>query len=94
MPDNKNKRKPAIVDVWKRFKRNKVAVAGLCGVILLIFISIFAEYLIPYDYAAQDANSLLLAPCREHWFGTDNFGRDIFSRILYGTKYTMFIAVG
>jgi peptide/nickel transport system permease protein len=61
-------------------------------VLLIIIISaIFAPYITPYDYAEQNFDARLLFPSSEHWFGTDNFGRDIFSRIIYGGRYTLFI---
>ncbi|GHV48344.1 hypothetical protein FACS1894204_12560 [Synergistales bacterium] len=47
----------------------------------------------PYDYAEQDYSSRLQFPSSTHWFGTDNFGRDIFSRVVYGTRYTLFVGV-
>ncbi|MCD7807111.1 MAG: ABC transporter permease [Lachnospiraceae bacterium] len=50
--------------------------------------------LAPYDYTMTDASATFLAPCKEHIFGTDNLGRDIFSRILVGTRYSLAIGVG
>ncbi len=94
MGKKKTKGRSFYHDVWRRFKRNRVAVLGLIITVILIFVSVFASYLIPYDYAEQDIDSILLPPSREHLMGTDNFGRDIFSRILFGTRYTMFIAIG
>ncbi len=80
-------------EVWKRFKRNKLALGGFIVLVFLIIVAIFAPYLAPYDYAAQDYTSRLIYPNAQHWFGTDNFGRDIFSRVIFGTRYTLFIGL-
>lgn len=85
------KKNTPMYEVWKRFKRNKLALGGLVVLIFLIIIAVFAPYITPYDYAAQDYKSRLIFPNAKHWFGTDNFGRDIFSRVLFGTRYTLFI---
>ncbi len=79
-------------DVWRRLKRNKLAMFSIFILIFLVFISFFGSMLAPYDYATQDIEAIKQFPNSTHWFGTDNFGRDIFSRILVGTKYTMIIA--
>lgn len=81
-------------EVWKRLKRNKLSMAGLIVLGIIIFISIVAKWIIPYDYAAQDITAIMQFPSAEHWFGTDNFGRDIFSRVLYGGRYTIVIGFG
>ena len=72
---------------WKRFKRNPTALIGLIVVGLLIFIAIFANFIAPFDYAEQDYTAMMQAPSLAHLMGTDQFGRDIFSRIIYGTRY-------
>lgn len=78
---------------WKRFKRNKTAVVGLVVVIILILIAIFAPLLAPYDYQTQDYTAMMQKPSAAHWFGTDQFGRDIFSRCIYGARYSLLIAL-
>jgi len=75
----------------RRFLRNKLGVAGLVTMVLILLMAIFSPFIIPYDYAKQDYDSTLQFPNSKHWFGTDNFGRDILSRIVYGSRYTMFI---
>ena len=56
--------------------------------------AIFAPFLTPYNYAAQDYESTLQFPDKSHIFGTDNFGRDMLSRVIYGSRYTVFIGFG
>jgi len=75
----------------RRLLRNKLGVAGLIVLALIILIAIISPYIIPFDYAIQNYDNTLRFPNKTHWFGTDNFGRDIFSRVLYGSRYTMFI---
>lgn len=83
-----------IRNVWKRLRRNYLAMIGLLIILSVIFIAIFAPIILPYDYAMQDINSRFISPCKEHLFGTDNFGRDMFSRVLYGCRYTLIIGFG
>lgn len=80
-------------EAWKRFKRNPTAVIGLVVVCLLILIAIFAPLIAPYNYSAQDYTAMKQAPSAAHWFGTDAYGRDLFSRVIYGTRYSLLIAL-
>lgn len=91
-PPARKKNSP-LQELWRRLKKNKMAMAGLVILSLLMLLAIIAPYIIPYDYAKQNHDKILLFPSAEHWFGTDNFGRDIFSRVLYGTRYTFFISI-
>ena len=59
---------------------------GILLLILIILAGIFAPFLTPYDPYYQDYNSILLPPSLDHFFGTDNYGRDVFTRVLYGTR--------
>lgn len=81
-------------DVWRKLKMNRWAMISLVIVILLVTAAIFAPYITPYDYAKQDYGNVLKSPSAEHPFGTDNFGRDVLSRIIYGSRYTVFIGLG
>ncbi len=80
-------------EAWKRFKRNKTAIVGLVVVCILILIALFANFIAPYDYQAQDYTAMMQKPSSAHLFGTDQFGRDIFSRCIYGARYSLFIAL-
>lgn len=78
---------------WKRFKRNKTAIIGLVVVILMILIAFVAPLIAPYDYQSQDYGAMMQKPSAAHWFGTDHLGRDIFSRCIYGARYSLVIAL-
>lgn len=73
-------------EAWLRLKRNKLAIVGMIILILLVFVAIFADVLAPYSYTEQNYDAVLLTPCAEHPFGTDSYGRDILSRVIYGTR--------
>lgn len=78
---------------WKRFTRNKLAVIGLVIFIALILLAIFAPQLAPFDPNKQDWKIRLQAPSALHWMGTDEFGRDLFSRTLYGGRISLLAGV-
>lgn len=80
-------------DVLVRLLKNKLAVLGLIIVVVLVFSVVFADLLTAYDYDAQDFSNRFLMPCVEHPFGTDNFGRDLFARILYGGRISLLVAI-
>ncbi len=77
----------------RRFCRNKMAVVALVFLVVLVLSAIFCEYLTPYDYAKQDLLAMNQLPSKEHLFGTDNFGRDIFTRILRGARVSLVVSV-
>ena len=79
-------------DVWRRLKKDKLAMIGLCIVIFITLIAILAPVLTPYDYATQDLYNQNQLPSAEHYFGTDQFGRDVFTRVLYGARISMTVA--
>ncbi|NUB28457.1 ABC transporter permease subunit [Azospirillum brasilense] len=76
---------------WLAFARNRLAMIGLGIVLLLVLMAALAPLLAPYDPYAQDLSQRLLPPSAAHWLGTDAFGRDILSRILYGSRLTLMI---
>lgn len=80
-------------DAWYRLKRNKLAVFGLIVVLILGFAAIFGPYLTPYDYLSQDLNARNALPSMSHFFGTDDLGRDVFSRVVFGTRTAFLVAV-
>lgn len=91
------KKRSQWVTVWKRLKRNKAAMVGLVILIILVFTAIFADVIAPYGYDDQALENRLQTPSSQHIFGTDSFGRDIFSRVVYGSRVSLqvgFIAVG
>ncbi|MFS8146576.1 peptide ABC transporter [Rhizobium sp. R635] len=80
-------------DAWHRLRRNKLAVFGLVVVLILAFTAIFGPYLTPYDYLSQDLNARNALPSMNHLFGTDDLGRDVFSRVVFGTRTAFLVAV-
>jgi peptide/nickel transport system permease protein len=83
--------------VWKRFSRNRLALAGALVVGLLFVCSLLAPLLTPYDPSHLDAWHVLLPPSARHWFGTDELGRDVLTRVIYGARVSLkvgFVAVG
>lgn len=86
------KRKENIFAVtMRRMAKNKLAVLGLIVLVIIIAVSMLAPYIAPYAYEAQDGYNTLAGPSKEHFFGTDNLGRDIFSRVLYGGRASLSI---
>lgn len=80
--------------VKRRLLRDKVAQIGLFIILLIILVSIFVPFLALYNPVEADYSKTLQPPSKNHFFGTDEFGRDIFSRILYGTKYALIVGLG
>lgn len=79
--------------MWDTFKKNKAALFGLLVIIFLVIIAIIGPFITPYEPNKQimaDANQ---TPSAAHWFGTDNLGRDIFSRIIVGTRVSLFVGI-
>ncbi|MDU0361124.1 ABC transporter permease [Rhizobium sp. 25PS6] len=80
-------------DAWYRLKRNRLAIFGLVIVVILAVTAIFGPYLTPYDYLSQDLNARNVLPSMSHLFGTDDLGRDVFSRVVFGTRTAFLVAV-
>jgi len=80
--------------VMRVFFGRKLAVVGLALIVFLIITAIFAPWLAPYPPNDIDMAQTLAKPSAEHWLGTDNLGRDILSRIIYGARTSMIIAIG
>ncbi|AEH48927.1 ABC transporter permease [Parageobacillus thermoglucosidasius] len=80
-------------DVSIRFRKNKLAMFGLILLILLVFMAIFGPYMTNYDYATNDLMNTNQPPSSKHWFGTDELGRDIFTRTWYGARISLFIGL-
>lgn len=93
---NSQKKRSQWADVWMRLRRNKAAMIGMFIIILLFFFAAFADFIAPYGFDEQDLSRALTKPNSQFWFGTDNFGRDIMSRLIYGSRISLqvgFIAV-
>jgi len=79
--------------IWRMFRRNRLAMAGLATVLVICVVAILSPALAPYDYAEQDMRSTVRPPSSEHWLGTDQWGRDLFSRILVGSRVSLAVGV-
>jgi ABC-type dipeptide/oligopeptide/nickel transport system permease subunit len=78
---------------WRRFARNRGAVFGLAVLVVIVLMSVFAPVMAPYDPLAQGVGPALQRPSLEHWAGTDSFGRDLMSRIIYGARIALVVGV-
>ena len=81
----------AFKTVSKRLLKNKAAVVGGIIIIFFVIVALLGPYFVKTDPYHQDLLNKLQPPSKEHWFGTDNFGRDIFSRIVHGAKLTLIV---
>ena len=77
----------------KKFLKRKTAVAAFFVMVLLLIIALIGPYIAPYDPSEFDYENILTPPTAEHWFGTDQFGQDIFSRILAGAPLTLGVSL-
>ncbi|MFL6141059.1 MAG: ABC transporter permease [Labedaea sp.] len=83
-----------LADIWRRFKRNKLAMVGLGVVGVLILLAILGPFIAPYDPKEQNLLNSLQGPSGEHWFGTDELGRDLYSGMLYGLGLALLVGIG
>lgn len=84
-------------DGMRRFLKNRLSIIGLIILAVIIFLAVFADVIAPYPYDQQNLTAIYQTPNAEHIMGTDNLGRDLFSRIIYGGRYSLsigFMAVG
>lgn len=80
-------------DAWRRLRQNKLAMTGLSFLILLALFAIFGPIFSPYEANIPDYKNQNLAPSAAHWFGTDDAGRDVFTRTWYGARVSLFVGV-
>ena len=80
-------------EIWRRMKKNHLAMVGLVILVLIILTEIFADVIAPYGYREQDLSKITIKPSREHLLGTDDLGRDMFSRIIYGTRISLLVGI-
>lgn len=81
------------MELWKALRRRRLAMGGAAVIALLVAVGIGGPWIAPYDPLAQDLSKSLEGPSWEHWFGTDSFGRDILSRVLYGARISLLVGV-
>ncbi len=82
-------------ETWRNYKKSPSAMIGLFIVIAIVIIAIIAQMTFVYDkdIVQQDVKNRLQKPSREHWFGTDQYGRDVLTRVLYGAKYSLSVGI-
>ncbi len=80
-------------ETWRQFKKNKLAVAGMILIILLCFMAVFADYIAPYPYDLQDHSASFAGSSREHLLGCDKLGRDLLSRLIYGSRESLKLGI-
>jgi peptide/nickel transport system permease protein len=85
--------RPLRIDVWRRFRRNHLAMVGLFFVVFLVVVAIFAPAIAPYGITERTSGSARQPPSMDHFFGTDNIGRDVFSRVVYGARVSLKIGI-
>lgn len=89
------KRRSPFAEVWERLKKNKLAMAALVVIGLLLLMVIFADLIVPYELAvSNNAATKLAKPSKEHWFGCDALGRDLFARIVHGGRISLLLGFG
>ncbi len=84
-------------DFWHRFSQNQLAVAGCAIVVLLFVVSLLAPWISPFDPTEIDLKNILQPPSSQHWFGTDQLGRDVMSRMIWGAQISLkvgFVSTG
>lgn len=89
------KKRSQFEEVWRRLKKNKMAMLGLAIVVFLVLLAVFADFLFNYEEVVIKQNTAirLQGPSAEHWFGTDEFGRDILARLVHGGRISLVVGV-
>ncbi len=90
----KSKKNSQAKEIWRRFRKSKTAMLGLVLLIFVVGIAVFADVIVPYENAiTQNIPERLQGPSAAHWFGTDEAGRDLFARIVHGSRYSLAIGI-
>ncbi len=89
------KKRSQFYEAWRRLKKNRMAMIGLAILTFLCLLAIFADVLFDYEEVVikQNYSICLQPPSREHWFGTDEFGRDILARIVHGARISLLVGI-
>ena len=85
--------KGSLKSLWHELKKNKRSLVGLYFILFLVVLALFADYIAPFGMTAQNLKNTLQKPNMTHWFGTDDLGRDVLSRIIYGTRISLTIGI-
>ena len=90
---NEVKGESYLASAWREFRKNRSAVLGIVVLALIVILAVGADMIAPYDPFEQNYSQALQWPSMEHFFGTDEFGRDIFTRVLYGARISLLVGV-
>ncbi len=91
---SKSQKDSLMKEVWRRFKKNKTAMLGLILLMIILLVSLFADFIVPYGKTIQLSGAdKLKPPSLAHLFGTDQLGRDMFARIVHGSRYSLLIGI-
>lgn len=91
----KIKKKSRSQETWRRFRKNRLALFGMVLFAIILLVTILADVIVSYDVAVtQVASERLQSPSSSHWFGTDNYGRDLFARIVHGSRNSLLVGFG
>ncbi len=94
MSKSHSRTREQLAEFWRRFRKNKSAVAGLAILVILVGIALFADLIVPYAKCVEQVGAdRLQGPSAAHFFGTDEFGRDLFARVVHGSRYSLSIGV-
>ena len=89
-----DRKESQLKEIWRRMRKNKAAMVGLVIFLIFIAVALLADVIVPYDMAiTQNGAERLLPPSAEHWFGTDTYGRDVFARVIHGSRVSLSIGV-
>jgi oligopeptide transport system permease protein len=91
--EQKSKSKSLWAEALQRLKKNRAAMISGYFILALCFVAVFAEVLAPYSFEAQDTDKILQSPTAEHWLGTDDLGRDLLSRLIFGAQMSMAVGI-
>ena len=91
----KYKKRSQLAEIWRNYRKSPSAMVGLAIVILLVVVTIAAQFMYVYneDIVYTDMQNRFIEPGADHWFGTDQYGRDVFVRIIYGAKYSLSVGI-
>ena len=89
----KNRALPGNESLLRQLWNDPMGRAGMIGVGIVILLAVFAPWIAQYDVAKMHAKDKLTGPSAAYWFGTDNFGRDVFSRIVYGARVSLVVGI-
>src|SRR5215813_15605152 len=82
-----------LLSLWQTMRRKPLGAFSAALLVMIVFTAIFADVLAPYDPLETHPEIRLSAPSRTHFFGTDDIGRDVFSRIIYGSRISLWVGL-